>query len=148
MRIFISAIFVIIMGLTLPIDEVAKAADVMFLFMFAQVNITLMTLRHRRPDLERGFYVPFFPRPPIIGIITNTALAIFLAVETGRVGLLTVARIVGGILLYWGTSEAGKNRNRRLKSCIRKHWSRWITPSCFRLPTKSMRPNWAGSAAC
>jgi amino acid transporter/nucleotide-binding universal stress UspA family protein len=100
--IFISAIFIIIMGLTLPIDEVAKAADVMFLLMFAQVNITLMTLRRRRPDLERGFYVPFFPWPPIIGIVTNTALALFLAVETDRVGLLTIAWIAGGILLYWG----------------------------------------------
>ncbi len=98
----ISAVLIISMALSLPIDEVAKAADVMFLFMFAQVNITLMTLRRRRPDLDRGYLVPFFPWPAIIGIVTNMALAIFLAVETGRVGILTVVWIAGGMMLYWG----------------------------------------------
>ena len=98
----ISAVLIIVMALSLPIDEVAKAADVMFLFMFAQVNITLMTLRRRRPDLDRGYMVPFFPWPAIIGIITNMALALFLAYETGRVGILTVAWLAGGMLLYWG----------------------------------------------
>lgn len=100
--VIISAILVIVMGLLLPIDEVAKAADVMFLFMFAQVNITLMTLRQRRPDLDRGYMVPFFPWPAVIGIVTNMALAIFLAIETGRVGIITVVWIAGGMLLYWG----------------------------------------------
>ncbi len=98
----ISAVLVIVMALLLPIDEVAKAADVMFLFMFAQVNITLMTLRRRRPDLDRGYYVPFFPWPAVIGIVSNMALAIFLAVETGRVGIVTVVWIAVGMLLYWG----------------------------------------------
>ena len=93
---------VIAMALSLPIDEVAKAADVMFLFMFAQVNVTLMTLRRRRPDLDRGYNVPFFPWPALIGVVTNVALALFLAIETGRIGLLTVAWIAGGMMLYWG----------------------------------------------
>jgi nucleotide-binding universal stress UspA family protein len=100
--IFLSAILIILMGLALPIEEVAAAADIMFLLMFAQVNITLMTLRHRRPDLERGFTVPGFPWPPVIGIVTNVALALFLAYTLGRVGLVTIAWIVVGILLYWG----------------------------------------------
>ncbi len=98
----ISVILIIAMGLTLPVEEVAKAADVMFLLMFAQVNITLMTLRRRKPDMERGFRVPFFPWPPLIGIVTNTALALFLAVETGRVGLITILWLIAGALLYWG----------------------------------------------
>ena len=72
----------------------------MFLFMFAQVNVTVMTLRQRRPDLDRGYYVPFFPWPAVIGIVTNVALASFLAVETGRVGLVTAVWIAAGMLLY------------------------------------------------
>lgn len=98
----ISAVLVVVMALSLPIDEVAKAADVMFLFMFAQVNITLMTLRRRRPDLERGFFVPLFPWPAVVGFLTNMALAVFLSIETGRVGLVTVGWLAGGMLLYWG----------------------------------------------
>ncbi|MFQ5408070.1 MAG: amino acid permease [Anaerolineales bacterium] len=98
----ISAVLIIAMALSLPIEEVAAAADVMFLLMFAQVNITLMTLRHRRPDLDRGFIVPFHPWPAVIGIVTNLALAVFLAIETGRVGLVSLGWIGAGMLMYWG----------------------------------------------
>ncbi|MGD2077714.1 MAG: amino acid permease [Chloroflexota bacterium] len=100
--IFLSGILIIAMALSLPIEEVAAAADIMFLLMFAQVNITVMTLRRRRPDLARGYWVPFFPWPPVIGIITNLLLAGFLAYEIGRVGLVSAAWIVAGVLLYWG----------------------------------------------
>lgn len=100
--IFLSAILIAAMGLALPIEEVAVAADIMFLLMFAQVNITVMTLRRRRPDLDRGYYVPFFPWPAIIGIVSNIALAGFLAVAIGRVGLLSAAWIMAGMFLYWG----------------------------------------------
>ena len=98
----ISAVLIIVMALLLPVDEVAKAADVMFLIMFAQVNITVMTLRRRRPDLDRGYYVPFFPWPAVAGVVSNLALATFLAVETGRVGFVAVIWIATGMLLYWG----------------------------------------------
>jgi nucleotide-binding universal stress UspA family protein len=100
--IFLSAILIAAMGLALPIEEVAVAADIMFLLMFTQVNITVMTLRRRRPDLDRGYYVPFFPWPAVIGIISNIALAGFLAFEIGRVGLLSAAWIIVGMFLYWG----------------------------------------------
>lgn len=113
----LSAVLIIAMALSLPIDEVAKAADVMFLIMFAQVNITLMTLRQRRPDLPRGFRVPWFPWPAVIGIITNLALAIFLAVETGRVGLVTLLWLGAGALLYWGHFR-GREEMRRPKEVL------------------------------
>ena len=117
----ISAVLIIVMALSLPIDEVAKAADVMFLFMFAQVNITLMTLRRRRPDLDRGYFVPFFPWPAIIGIVTNMALAIFLAFETGRVGLITAAWIAGACCCTGAISEAKRRWNGRKRCCMRRH---------------------------
>ena len=100
--IFLSSILVVVMGFTLPIDQVAAAANIMFLLLFTQVNIAVMTLRRRRPDLERGFRVPFFPWPPVIGIISNLAMAIFLAFKLGQVGLLSIVWIGVGLLLYWG----------------------------------------------
>lgn len=102
LAIFLSAILIIGMAILLPIEEVAAAADIMFLLMFAQVNITLMTLRQKRPDLERGYHVPLFPWPAVIGIVTNIALAAFLAFEIGRVGLISIIWIFVGMLLYWG----------------------------------------------
>ena len=100
--IFLSCILVVVMGFTLPIDQVAAAANVMFLLLFTQVNIAVMTLRHRRPNLERGFKVPLYPWTPVIGIISNLAMAIFLAFKLGQVGLLSVGWIGVGLLLYWG----------------------------------------------
>jgi amino acid transporter len=116
--IFLSAILVVAMGLALPIKEVAASADIMFLLMFAQVNITIMTLRRRRPDLKRGFTVPFFPWPPLIGIVTNVALALFLAYALGlRVALVSLGWIVAGALLYWGYFR-GKEESDRPKEIL------------------------------
>ena len=118
--VIVSAVLVIVMALSLPIDEVAKAADVMFLLMFAQVNVTVMTLRQRRPDLDRGYFVPFFPWPAVIGILTNLALAVFLAIETGRVGLVSLGWITIGMLLYWGYFRRVEERKRPLEVIMRE----------------------------
>ena len=100
--VIMSAILVVVMGMTLPIEQVAAAANIMFLLLFAQVNIAVMTLRHRRPDVQRGYKVPFFPWIPVFGIFTNLGMALFLASQVGQVGLISVAWIVSGLLLYWG----------------------------------------------
>jgi amino acid transporter/nucleotide-binding universal stress UspA family protein len=116
--IFLSAILIIGMGVSLPIEEVAASADIMFLLMFAQVNITVMTLRKRRPDLERGFFVPLFPWPPVIGIVTNIALALFLAYALGlRVTVVSLSWIVAGALFYWGYFR-GKEESDRPKEVL------------------------------
>ena len=73
-----SAILVTLMALTLPIEDVASAADIMFLFVFAQVNVAVIRLRKKRPELDRGFRIPFMPLIPIIGIITQSFIAVFL----------------------------------------------------------------------
>ena len=100
--VFLSAVLVVVMGIVLPIEQVAAAANVMFLLLFAQVNVAVMTLRNRRPELERGFRVPLFPWLPLIGILSNLAMAIFLAMELGQVGVLSIVWIGFGLLLYWG----------------------------------------------
>lgn len=84
------------------IETVASAADIMFLLLFLQVNVALMTLRHKMPTMERGFVVPWFPWVPIIGIVSNIALAVYLFVGYDQTaGLVTIAWIVGGLLLYY-----------------------------------------------
>ncbi len=100
--VFLSAILVVVMGMTLPIEQVAAAANVMFLLLFTQVNIVVMTLRRRRPELERGFRVPLFPWIPVLGIVINLGMAVFLATQMDRVGFVSVAWIALGLLLYWG----------------------------------------------
>ena len=57
-----------------PLDEIAKLVNIGTLFAFVITNIGVIVLRRTRPDLERGFRVPFVPWFPLIGAV----LAIYL----------------------------------------------------------------------
>ena len=97
-----STVLMIVMGLSLPIEDVAASADIMFLLLFLQVNVAIMTLRKKMPDLERGFKVPWFPITPIIAIILNLALAIHLFTFSAIAWYFAIGWIVGGLLIYFG----------------------------------------------
>ena len=60
------------MAVTLPIEDVASAADIMFLLVFLQVNVTLIRMRKTHPKLPRGFRVPLVPLIPALGIVTQS----------------------------------------------------------------------------
>jgi amino acid transporter len=100
--VIISGMLIVLMAWSLPIEDVAAAADLMFLFLFIQVNVSVMRLRLRRPDLDRGFLVPFFPVIPILAIVAMIALAIFLYTFSPVGWYVAMVWIVAGILLYWG----------------------------------------------
>ncbi len=76
--ILLSTLLIVFMAVALPIESVAAAADIMFLLLFVQVNIALVRLRKSRPDLDRGFRMPFVPLIPIVAILTMAFLAVFL----------------------------------------------------------------------
>jgi amino acid transporter/nucleotide-binding universal stress UspA family protein len=78
MAVFISGVMIILMAVALPIEDIASATDAMFLFLFIFVNLAVINLRKNRPDLDRGFRVPFLPQIPIIATVLNLFLAVFL----------------------------------------------------------------------
>ena len=98
--IFLSLLIVVFMAVSLPIEVVATAADVMFLLIFLQVNLALITLRKKRQDLDRGFWVPLFPWISILGIICNLALALFMFTYSLRAWAVTAVWIVAGLLIF------------------------------------------------
>lgn len=74
-----TAALIIFMVLFVPITTVAAAADIMFLLLFLQVNVAVMTIRKKYGDkLAYGYLMPFYPIVPIIGIVTKLALALFM----------------------------------------------------------------------
>lgn len=91
----------IFMGWSLPIEHVAAVADIMFLLLFFQVNLAVMTLRYKMPDLERGYVIPWFPIVPILGLITKAFLAVFLFKYSPIAWYLAVVWIVVGLLTYY-----------------------------------------------
>jgi amino acid transporter/nucleotide-binding universal stress UspA family protein len=65
------------MAVALPVETVGSAASVLFLLSFALVNLSLILIRQREPDLARGYRVPLFPWVPALGILANLALAFY-----------------------------------------------------------------------
>jgi amino acid transporter len=96
-----SGILMMTIGWLLPLEDVAATADIMFLMLFMQVNIAVMILRHKRPDLDRGFKIPLFPVIPIIAIITTSFLAIYLFSFSPIAWYFGIAWVVIGLLAYY-----------------------------------------------
>lgn len=96
-----SGALMIVMAWSLPIEHVAASADVMFLLLFFQVNVAVMTLRHKMPDLEREFRIPWYPAVPIIGLITQGFLAVFLFDFSPIAWYFAIGWIVVGLLAYY-----------------------------------------------
>ena len=64
----VTGIILVMMAVTLPIETVGSAASMLFLLSFALVNVSLILIRQREPDLPRRYRVPFFPWMPVLGI--------------------------------------------------------------------------------
>jgi nucleotide-binding universal stress UspA family protein len=98
--ILFSFMIVVGMSLALPIEDVASAADTMFLLLFLQVNVALIRLRKLRPDLDRGFLTPLFPWLTIGGIMLLLVLAIYLVTYSPLGWVVTGGWILGGLVIY------------------------------------------------
>ena len=97
----LSGLFMLLMSWSLPINDVAAAADIMFLLLFLQVNLVVMTLRQKMPDLDRGFVIPWFPIVPIIGLLINFCLAIYLYTFSPIAWYVAAGWLVVGALTYY-----------------------------------------------
>lgn len=112
--VFLSALFITIMAVTLPLEDVASATDAMFLLLFVLVNMALVNLRKHRPDLDRGFRVPWVPFLPFLAIVLNVFLAGFLFVYRPLGIIVTVGYIVGGVAVYLVYASRKEARERQL----------------------------------
>jgi nucleotide-binding universal stress UspA family protein len=86
----------------------------MFLLLFLQVNLAMISLRKKRPDLDRGFKVPLFPWLSILAIL----MLLFLAVYMFNYSL--IAWIVTGIWIAAGLYTFKAYASKREIEHIRK----------------------------
>lgn len=98
--ILFSLAIVIFMVIAFPLEDVASAADIMFLLLFLQVNHTLIRLRRKRPDLDRGFLAPLFPWLTVLGIGLLLFLAVYMFKFSVKAWLLALVWIGIGLVLY------------------------------------------------
>ena len=85
----------------LPLTDIALASGVIFLLLFTQVNISVITIRRMYGDtLQYGFKTPFFPVIPIIGIFLKLGLAVYLLITEPKSWLISVVWIAIGFAIY------------------------------------------------
>jgi amino acid transporter len=71
-----SGVLILFMAVAIPLEDVAAAADIMFLLLFLQVNVAVITIRRKYGDrLNYGYLLPFFPIVPIVAIVALLFLA-------------------------------------------------------------------------
>jgi basic amino acid/polyamine antiporter, APA family len=83
--VYITAAFGLLIALIaafVPLTEIVKLVNIGTLFAFVLVNIGVIILRRTRPDLKRGFRVPFVPVFPIIGTLLCLYLMRYLDRDT------------------------------------------------------------------
>jgi amino acid transporter/nucleotide-binding universal stress UspA family protein len=98
--ILVSLIIIVFMAVSLPIEDVASAADIMFLLLFLQVNIAMIRLRKKRKDLDRGFKAPLFPYLSIAGILMLLFLAIYMFKYSISAWIVTIIWSAIGLFVY------------------------------------------------
>lgn len=97
----VSGVIMAAMAYSLPLNDIALAAGVIFLLLFTQVNIAVITIRRIYGDkLDYGFKTPLFPLVPIIGIVLKLGLAIYLLITEPLSWGITVLWILVGFVLY------------------------------------------------
>ncbi len=103
--IVVTGIIFLAVAIGLPIEALGSAASVMFLLVFAMVNLSLVALRRKRPDLERPFKVPLYPIIPLLGFSINLLLAVYQITFDPRPWLVVAGWTVAGLLLYFAIFE-------------------------------------------
>lgn len=97
-----TGVILLAMALTLPIEAVGSAASLIFLLTFSMVNLSVITLRRKAPELKRRYKVPFYPVVPILGIVLNLYLAVYQFTFQPLAWYVTGGWILLGLLLYYG----------------------------------------------
>ncbi len=109
---------IIFVALTLPIHDVAAATDIMFLLLFLQVNVAIITIRRKYGDkLDYGFLIPFFPVMPVIAIIMMIGIAFFLFFHSPIALLYVTAWIGAGFSIYYFYAK-GREREKTVTPVV------------------------------
>jgi amino acid transporter/nucleotide-binding universal stress UspA family protein len=92
---------VILVAELLPTMHVASSASIMFLSLFFVVNLSVIKIRRNMgEELHYGFVMPLFPLFPILAIVLQTILAVWLVHMSLVAWIVAPVWIVTGLLLY------------------------------------------------
>ena len=94
-----SAALMLVAVVVVPIRTVGNLASLFSLLGFVVVNAAVIRLRRQQPDLRRPFEIPYYPIPPVLGIVFNLLLGLFIDPVTWLLALGWLAFGAGVYLL-------------------------------------------------
>ncbi len=94
-----SGVLMLIATVVAPISLVGNLASLFSLLGFIVVNLAVIKLRRTQPNLSRPFEIPYYPIPPVLGILLNVLLGLFISPLTWGVA---IGWLVFGGLIYVG----------------------------------------------
>ena len=92
-----SAVVMFVAVVVVPIQVVGNLASLFSLLGFVVVNLSVIKLRRDRPAMTRPFEVPYYPVTPVLGIVLNLLLGLFIG---GRTWLLALGWLALGAGVY------------------------------------------------
>lgn len=98
----VTAFIIAIPAAFVSLGQLAEATSIGTLGAFAVVNVGVIILRRKHPDLPRGFTTPLFPLLPILGIVMILVIVAGLDPVTWLVFALWMAV---GMAVYFGYSR-------------------------------------------
>ncbi|MBU1862345.1 MAG: amino acid permease [Candidatus Omnitrophica bacterium] len=102
-----TAFLVIIVAAFLPTIDVASSASMMFLILFFLVNLCVIKVRWNMGDeLTYGFVMPFFPLFPLVAIICQVMLALWLVHMSVIAWIIAPLWIFVGVGIYYLYSKS------------------------------------------
>ncbi|MFZ2527515.1 MAG: amino acid permease [Rhodococcus sp. (in: high G+C Gram-positive bacteria)] len=104
---------VAVLAAVFPMGVLEEMVNIGTLFAFALVCIGVIVLRRIRPDLPRGFRVPFVPLVPILAVLACGWLMLNLSVETW---IRFVAWMALGVLVYFAYGRRKSILGQRLRA--------------------------------
>jgi amino acid transporter len=97
----VTGIIMLVMAVLFPIHVIGSAASVMFLLTFTLVDLSLIALRRKFPELKGGFKVPLYPFTPIAAIILNLFLAVGQFNFDPRAWYIAAVWVIAGLFVYF-----------------------------------------------
>ena len=98
---FITGIIIICVASFFPTLDVASSASIMFLFLFFMVNVCVIKIRRGIGDeLVYGYVMPLFPVFPILAIVLQATLAVWLVNMSVIAWIVAPSWIATGIVIY------------------------------------------------
>jgi amino acid transporter len=101
----VASAVVMLGSVALPTQSAGNMSSLFFLLSFIIVNVSVIRLRRERPNMNRPYKIPYYPAPPILGVLLNLLLTLvlveYLLEEDPLALVLSIGWIVLGTAIYY-----------------------------------------------